>query len=371
MLSMNLISDNQVSRFINVVKDNLNEKYYEIFKNHFLIYLKYGNESKEFIVDFNKVVEYCGFSRKDHAKHCLTENFDLNIDYIISTPCSRNPTDISSKFDKTETIKLTIRCFKKFCMVCRTKQAKELYDYYLDIEIILFNFIINETNNIKIKEIDIMKLEHKNDDLLNKNINQQGIYFMRFIKKDEEYDNNNLIFKIGYTSDITERVKSIIDEYNNFDIYLYYFRKTNHYVKTEKNIFLNNFIKNHKYIYENKKELICINNDEIDKVIDIINKHIDFVNDKNEEKNVINIEYEKELTKRMEIEMKKSEIKLKEDNLNKEHELKIKKEENENLRLQIELKKLQVNDPIKKEIKPVVIKKVKEKKQKVIVNIME
>ena len=61
-------------------------------------------------------------------KSCLINNFDEMIDYIIS------PSEVIKPKSCSEKIILTVDCFKMFCMVAQTEEAKEIRLEYIKIE---------------------------------------------------------------------------------------------------------------------------------------------------------------------------------------------------------------------------------------------
>jgi hypothetical protein len=85
--SRNILQDDQL---ISLIKSNFNKDDMQLFDLNYKIYTTNKNNLNDFIVDFDEVYVWIGFSRKSHAKRLLesknTENkilFEINKDYII------------------------------------------------------------------------------------------------------------------------------------------------------------------------------------------------------------------------------------------------------------------------------------------------
>ena len=157
MLNINndIMDDNIL---INLIKEKFTDSDMELFKLNFSIYNAYKNHKNDFLVDFDEIYKWIGFSSKHKAKELLLKNFFNNIDYKmypIGLTRSGEP-DVNIKdggFNK-EIIKLTIKCFKKFCMIAKTKQSFQIYDYYITMEEVINNYI--ENNLIHVNRVCII-----------------------------------------------------------------------------------------------------------------------------------------------------------------------------------------------------------------------
>jgi hypothetical protein len=56
----------------------------QIFVKHFQDYLKYGVDDTLFVVDFDDVYVWLGFTTKGNAKRLLTRKFQEGSDYIVT-----------------------------------------------------------------------------------------------------------------------------------------------------------------------------------------------------------------------------------------------------------------------------------------------
>jgi hypothetical protein len=140
---------------IQKIKNKFNSNDMEIFDFNFKIYKYFKNNKNDFIVDFDEVYKFIGFSTIGNAKRLLIKEFEENKDYKISL--LPNEEQIKKKVfiskDKnlggrpTEQILLNIKCFKKFCLAAATKQSKILYDYYISMEEVIMEYMEEQFNN--------------------------------------------------------------------------------------------------------------------------------------------------------------------------------------------------------------------------------
>jgi hypothetical protein len=76
-------------------------------------------DKKGFVVDFNDVVKWLGYSRKAKAKSVLLKDFKENVDFKIFGE------------GKNERITLTYDCFECFYMSARTKNARLFRHFHI------------------------------------------------------------------------------------------------------------------------------------------------------------------------------------------------------------------------------------------------
>ncbi len=152
---INILNDDKLLKLLN---DNLNENEKELCKKSFEIYKLYKNNKNEFIIDFDDIYKWIGFTQKTHAKRLLTNKFTVNNNFIIISRSGDN-----SRGPKSEQILLTINTFKKFCMIAATEKSIQIYDYYIKMEETIQQYLeekLIENNTIienKDKEIEDLK----------------------------------------------------------------------------------------------------------------------------------------------------------------------------------------------------------------------
>jgi hypothetical protein len=119
-----------------------------MFIANFYCYLNY-DERKDFVVELNNVWKWLGYSRIDSCKMVLVKNFTENVDYKIKELAP----DISGAGIRSgrikESVKMTLRCFKKLCFKSKTAKANKICDYYIDLQDILFEAISEQCEKLK------------------------------------------------------------------------------------------------------------------------------------------------------------------------------------------------------------------------------
>jgi len=203
------LSSEYQNKLINKIKTNFNNKQQQLFVTSFYCYLNY-NSNSEFVINFNDIWKWLGFTRKDNAKRLLEKTFTENIDYKILLLQSAEQKKDNRGGHNKENIMLTINSFKKFCLKSDTKKADEIHEYYIKLEDILHETINEETTELKNqltlknKEIEKNKIQEK--------INKHNLLMEKFKNKKcvyiGELEENKLI-KIGSTKDILERYKML------------------------------------------------------------------------------------------------------------------------------------------------------------------
>jgi hypothetical protein len=151
------LNETYQNTIINKIKDEFNEEEQKIFVTSFYSYLNF-NPITDFIIDFDDVWKWCGFSRKDSAKRILDKFFKKDTDYIIS-PSIGGEIKERGCAHKKEKITLNIKTFKKFCLKSDTKKADEIHNYYIKLEEILHATLLEQTDELK------LQLEEKNNKL--------------------------------------------------------------------------------------------------------------------------------------------------------------------------------------------------------------
>ena len=106
---------------------------YKFINDFYSIYNKTNNNKH--IIDLDIVSKWLD-TRKRKLKETLVKSYNKNIDYVLK----KEQTGKISKINK-EIILLTPDCFKRMCLLSRTKKAEEVRTYYLELEKLLNNYI--------------------------------------------------------------------------------------------------------------------------------------------------------------------------------------------------------------------------------------
>lgn len=103
----------------------------EVLKPQFWLSL----ESKDdFAIDERFSVEMARLFDKRKAKRKLVDNFTQECDYTLIIIDKRVSGNQRGGSVKSEQIKLTVDCFKSFCMLAPTEQGKKIRLWYIQIE---------------------------------------------------------------------------------------------------------------------------------------------------------------------------------------------------------------------------------------------
>lgn len=213
-------------------------KFLEDFFNLF-DYREY--ESDEKIVNFDKVVKWLDIT-KGIGKKTLLKSYRKNIDYIVK------------KVDKPkgkggqnrEIILLTIRCFKKFCQLTKSKYGNQVRDYFIDVE-----FTLNKYKDYIIEGLSEKMNAIKKGRRPKVNPEKAIIYIFKTANTKE-----NGLYKIGRTTDLTKRLQSHQSGLSE-DIDILFYLETEDAKTVESCI--KNFAK--KYQYRKYKEVYEVNID--------------------------------------------------------------------------------------------------------------
>ena len=166
--SITRLSKDYENKFLTKIKENFNENQQQLFVASFYCYLNY-DKKKDFVVDFDNVWKWLGYTRKSDGKRVLEKFFTVDIDYQVKaaaeigraafTPETNTPNFGGAGLNK-ETIMLTVNTFKKFCLKAGTKKADEVHDYYIKLEELLQETVNDESNELR-KQLGNEKEEKK------------------------------------------------------------------------------------------------------------------------------------------------------------------------------------------------------------------
>jgi len=273
-------------KLLEKLKERFTENDQQMFLTSFYGYLNY-NSRTDYVIDFDTIWEWCGFSQKVSAKRLLEKNFIKDKDYnflLYQTEEQRKGRGGKNK----ERIMLTINAFKLFCMKAGTKKAEEIHEYYVKLEETLHEVINEECSQLreeileKTKKIENNELEKKQ---LRERIildqfpaNVQCVYYGIIENKTEK---NEPLIKFGHSNYLRDRVEKHKKTFEDFHLINAY--------KVENKVQIENGIKTDPLL-RTLRRTITINNivqtellsieedslDEIDKRIKEIIQSIEF-----------------------------------------------------------------------------------------------
>ncbi len=171
-------------------------KKYSLLSNEFIddfysIYDFNENNNDTFIIDLEIIAKWLE-THKSKLKETLKKSYVLSIDYIIKLEKKAKV----SKSNK-EIILLTHDCFKRVCLLSKTKKAEEVRTYYLELEILLNNYKDYINNALK-QTVDILENNQKEIPKKTKGV----VYIIRSLK---DIDG---LYRFGQTEDFKKRISN-------------------------------------------------------------------------------------------------------------------------------------------------------------------
>ena len=170
------LNGNYQSKLIEKVKREFNNYEQQMFVSSFYCYLNYDYQN-DFVIDLDHVWEWLGFNQKYNAKYLLEKQFNINIHYKIFAPEPSGAKKENTRGGHNkEKIMLNIETFKKYCLKTGTKKADEIHDYFIKLEKILQEIIMEESNELKLQleqqqenqKTEIQKIEENQKQALQK-----------------------------------------------------------------------------------------------------------------------------------------------------------------------------------------------------------
>ena len=251
------LSSTYQDKLLNKIKSSFTDNEQQLFVASFYCYLNY-NSKTEFVIDLDDVWKWLEFSTKQKAKMLLETQFTIDVDYKLLTNLQVKQKKDARGGHNKETIMLTIRTFKLFCLKAGTKKAEQIHEYYIKLEETLQDVVNEESNELK------LQLERKTTELNNHIIismnekelirektlieqfhnNSQCVYYGII---DNLSTNNEKLVKFGNSNNLKQRVKQHKDTYLNF-------RLVNAF-KVENKLQIENAIKEHSFFSQKQRTI--------------------------------------------------------------------------------------------------------------------
>jgi len=210
-----LIENNPITRFhgnsqsklIAKVQSKFSDYEQKLFLTSFYCYLNY-DYNKDFLIDLDNIWKWLGFGQKANAKMLLEKQFVLGNDYIKPATVQQKLQPGAKGGHNKETFMLNVNTFKKFCMKAGTKKADEIHEYFIKLENVLHEIILEESDELKQKFTQLedktkqeyeLKLETQKvlerEKVLLKEYATIGAMF--YIIKVKSLENKQYVIKIG------------------------------------------------------------------------------------------------------------------------------------------------------------------------------
>ena len=283
------------NKFLEKIKENFTEMEQQLFVSSFYCYLNY-NQTTDFVIDLDNIWKWLEFKQKINSKMLLEKHFVIDKDYKNLTNHSINEIGKKHGGHNKETIMLTVKTFKLFCIKADTKKANEIHEYFIKLEELLQQIVHAESDELKL-QLDQANtvIETNKIDFKQKVCKEREQFLLRefgsigsivYIIKVKTFENGEYVIKIGESRrGIESRYnehKSKYDEILLLDCFA---------VKKSKDF--ENFLHKHDNIrftqvtnlpnHETEKELFLIGKELTYKtLLHIINTNIKHFNDFNE-----------------------------------------------------------------------------------------
>jgi hypothetical protein len=305
------LNGNYQSKLVEKVQKTFNNYEQQIFLASFYCYLNHDNKN-DFVIDLDNVWQWLGFSQKIKAKQMLEKNFIINKDYKLLLSQQVKQSTTTKGGHNKETFMLNVETFKKFCLKAGTKKADEIHEYYIKLENILQEILVEESNELKLQleqqKTEFQLLEDKKTQEYNVKLEKQKILEREkillkeyatagaifYVIRVKTFENGSYIVKIG------ESRRGVLDRYKE--------HKTKYdecllidCFAVNKSKDFETFIKEHEHIrgnrvtdlpgHENELELFIIGkNLSYQTLLNIINNNIKYFN--NNDTNKLELEIE-------------------------------------------------------------------------------
>lgn len=155
------LTGNYQSSMVDKMKANFNTYEQQMFLSSFYCYLNYNDT--DYVIDLDNVWEWMGFQQKSNAKQLLEKYFCNNTDYKIFAPEVAGAKKEGRGGHNKEVILMTIRTFKLFCLKAGTKKANEIHEYYVKMEKVIHEVVMEECNALS-EQLKQIKQDNLNKD---------------------------------------------------------------------------------------------------------------------------------------------------------------------------------------------------------------
>lgn len=224
----------------------------EFIDDFYNIYDFNEHKNDDFIINIDIIAKWLN-TRKSRIKETLTNTYNQNIDYKISKEKQNSKISKSNK----EIILLTPDCFKRLCLLSKTKKGEEVRTYYIELE-----KLINQYKNYIIDGLKstIKILENNQKPIATTNI-KSIIYILRSPK---DIDG---IYRFGRTGDFKNRLANY-NSANSDKMEVLFIFETKNTEQIESCVISQ--IKQHRY--KKRKDFYQINIDIIKEIISSCNQ---------------------------------------------------------------------------------------------------
>jgi len=212
------LNGNYQSKLVEKVQNKFNNSEQQMFLSSFYCFLNY-DYTNDFVIDLDNIWQWLGFNSKFNAKRLLENCFKLDLDYKKSLLQPEKQSSAPKGGHNKEIFMLNIKTFKLFCIKAGTKKADEIHEYFIKLEEVLQEVLIEESNELKQQLLQITDEKTKEYDTKlekQKVLEREKILLKEYatigsiiyIIKVKTFENGQYIVKLG------ESRRGIKDRYN-------------------------------------------------------------------------------------------------------------------------------------------------------------
>ena len=213
------LNGNYQSKLIEKVQKNFTGYEQQMFVASFYCYLKYDNKN-DYVIDLDNVWQWLGFNSKFNSKRLLEKFFRNEVDYKILLLLKEKQDCNTHGGHNKEKFMLNVDTFKKLCMKACTKKADEIHDYFIKLEHVLQEILVEESVELKQQ---LLELEDKQSKEYNDKIEKQKVIEREkillkeyatagaifYVIKVKTFENGQYVVKVGESRrGVLERYKA-------------------------------------------------------------------------------------------------------------------------------------------------------------------
>ena len=229
-----MLHANSQSKLVEKIKTKFTSYEQQMFISSFYCYFKY-NSKTDFVIDLDNVWKWLGFNKKCNAKYTIEKNFEINKDYkhlLLNVQEQKNSTTLTSEAEigevkkekrgghNKETIMLNVETFKKFCLKAGTKKADEIHDYFIKMEEVFHEVLMEESEDLQKQLLTLENTKEKEKNraveqviIAQFPVNTECVYFGTI---DNTNEKGEKLIKFGISNDLSLRVLDHRKKYMNF-----------------------------------------------------------------------------------------------------------------------------------------------------------
>jgi len=204
------LTGNYQSKLIEKVKNNFTNYEQQLFVSSFYCYLNYDFKD-DFVIDLDNIWKWLGFGQKVKAKVLLENHFIIGKDYKKSlSQMGKQSLSIKGGQNK-EIFMLSIKTFKLFCIKSGTNKSHEIHEYFMKLEEILQEIILEESNELKLQlsQLEDKKKKEYEIKLANQKVLEREKILLKeyatiagivYIIKVKSFENGCYVIKIGQSA---------------------------------------------------------------------------------------------------------------------------------------------------------------------------